>query len=47
MILTLDINSQDDLGNTALHYASENGFHEIVEMLVKKCDVNIRNDSGK
>ena len=47
VILTLDINCQDNLGNTALHYASENGFHEIVEILVKKCDVNIKNNSGK
>ena len=47
MILTLDINCQDNLGNTALHYASENGFHELVKMLAKKCDTKIENKSGK
>ena len=47
MILTSDINYQDKFGNTALHHAAENGFHELVTLLLNKCDANIGNESGE
>ena len=46
IILTTNINIQDTFGNTALHYAVENGFSELVKMLAKKCDPLIRNENG-
>ena len=45
LTLTSDITYQDSEGNTALHYAAYCGFTELVKLLVKQCDVNIRNQS--
>ena len=45
VILTSNINHQDTFGYTALHYAVENGFYELVKILAPKSDVNIRSDS--
>ncbi|KAI1790932.1 ankyrin [Ganoderma leucocontextum] len=40
-----DINSQDGLGNTALHYATSHGFLEIMEHILRSegCDVDPKN----
>ena len=45
VILTPNVDYQDEEGNTALHYAVQNGFYELVKILIKKCNVNIRNES--
>jgi uncharacterized protein len=43
-----DVNVQNDLGNTALHYAAQNGLNRIVEFLVSKgAQVEIYNYSGR
>ena len=46
VILTANVNLQDKFGNTALHYAVENGFSEVVKILVKKSNLLIRNENG-
>ncbi|TFK85580.1 ankyrin [Polyporus arcularius HHB13444] len=40
-----DINAQDGLGNTALHYAASHGYLEILEHLLEYdgCDVDLQN----
>ena len=39
----LDVNSQDDMGHTALHFAIQNGNTSVIEQLVKHgADVNAR-----
>ena len=45
----LDINAQDSMGKTALHYATERGNPEIVAMLLVARDVgfNIRDATGR
>jgi len=44
----VDINHQDYLGNTALHYAIEiRSPHLIHILMTKKPDINIRNNEGK
>ncbi|TBU42252.1 ankyrin [Dichomitus squalens] len=42
---SFDINAQDGLGNTALHYAASNGHLDILEHLLEYegCDVDIQN----
>ena len=46
VILTTNINQEDKFGNTALHYAVENGFSEVVKILARKCDPLIQNENG-
>ena len=42
------INEKDETGKTALHYASEYGCREVVEMLLNRgADVNIHDDGGQ
>ena len=43
-----DVNVQNDLGNTALHYAAQTGANRIVEFLVSKgAKVDIYNYTGQ
>jgi len=43
-----DVNVQNDLGNTALHYAAQTGLTRIVEFLVSKgAQVDVYNYSGR
>ncbi len=43
-----DINSRDEIGRTALHYASAKGFHEMVSILIELgADVNIKDDGDQ
>lgn len=43
----IEINEQDTLGRTILHYASENGHHKIVDFLIKKgAKTDIKNCLG-
>jgi len=46
IILTANINHRDKFGNTALHYAVENEYSELVKILAKKCDPLIKNENG-
>ena len=44
----IDVNSQSDDGNTALHYAKYSGFDDIAKYLISKgADQNIKNKNGK
>jgi len=44
----ININQQDDLGNTALHYAIETKNLNLTHALLSDCaDVNIKNNEGK
>jgi ankyrin repeat protein len=44
----VDINSRDDLGDTALHQSAKGGNIRIIKYLVeKKADLNIKNNDGK
>ena len=35
-----DVDKWDDIKNTALHYASQNGYPEIVKILIENCAFN-------
>ena len=44
----ININYQDEKGNTALHYSCSEGNFKIVEILIKaNCDINITNNEKK
>ena len=44
----ININYQDESGNSALHYACDEGNLKIVEILIKaNCEINIRNTERK
>lgn len=44
----VDINIQDDDGNTPLHMAASNGLDDIVQLLLQKgADIDIKNKYGK
>lgn len=44
-----DVNAQNDIGKTPLHFAAENGYKEVVEALLDKdgIDVNAKDNDGK
>ena len=45
---TMDINYQDEKGNTALHYSCEEGNLKIVEILLDaNCDISLKNNNNE
>jgi oxysterol-binding protein 1 len=45
----IDVNHKDQYGNTALHYAARTGRADVVELLLKKRNINdtVQNHEGK
>ncbi|KAJ5988304.1 hypothetical protein N7481_003514 [Penicillium waksmanii] len=47
LALKVDINFQDNFGQTPLSHAAENGHDKVVKLLLEKADVNLQNIHGQ